>query len=232
MFDRFVGDQRITSSTADATHVLLVASEFDVSFVTPSSWPTSIKGMSSREGHTRQGTLTCSSQCNTLVDLWRDHWRHRNPPLTRRDQDLPMSISDPNRHLNEKDLRDDRPIDFLTRNVELKWFLTSVNRHGNRSLKSQGFLQSCFISLRNIHETITGSRDRFSTEFTRGFVLSNPNESPLSSSMNLYFAHVRIGGLVIEPFVVMDIFECIVHQTTVATVVTPIGRAIDQLLFT
>ena len=184
MFDRFVGDNRITSSTADATHVLLVASELDVSFVTPSSRPTSSKGMSSREERPRQGTHTCSWQCNTLVDLWWDHWRHRSPQLTHRDQDLPMSISDPNKHLNEKELRDDRSIDAFTRNVELKGFLTGINRHWNRSLKSQGFLQSCFISLRNVHKTITGSRDRFSTEFARGFVLSNPNESQLSSSMN------------------------------------------------
>ncbi len=45
-----------------------------------------------------------------------------------------------------------------------------------------------------------------------------------------YFAFVRVGVLGVNASVVLDVLEGVVHQAAVATVVTVLGRTIDEVL--
>lgn len=103
---RFIRYERVASSCADATHVLLVSGHLNITFISPVGWPAKNKWFISFSERQRAfDHRTYSWQCSILVGLWRDRWQLHNQQQEHHDRVLPMNIEDPNRHLNEQEHR-------------------------------------------------------------------------------------------------------------------------------
>ena len=67
---RFIRDERVASSCADATHVLLVSGHLNITFISPVGWPAKNKWfISFFERQRAFDHRTYSWQCSTLVGL-------------------------------------------------------------------------------------------------------------------------------------------------------------------
>ena len=98
--------------------------------------------------------------------------------------------------------------------VELERRLAGVDGDRHRPVDGHGLLQRVLVTLRDVHVSHVGGADVLLVE-AAGFVLRL----------------VRIRGLGVEAAVGLDVFEGIVHQTSVTAVVTEAGAAVDQVLF-
>ena len=98
--------------------------------------------------------------------------------------------------------------------VELEASVTSIDGDRDRSLSGDSNLELFFISFRKIDESSVVS----------------PN-ALLSEMALLLGSFIRIRIFSVDSVILLDVLEGKVHQSTVASIVTVLGRAINDVLF-